>query len=64
MRIARIARPGELYGAPESAQTCEAIDESIVNPRHFGEVIDVSVSKSIDMGDYSQMPGLGLRQEF
>lgn len=32
MRIAKIARPGALYGAAVSAQTFETIDDTIVNP--------------------------------
>ena len=58
MRIARISRPGALYGASVSSQTSETIDETIVNPFDPEEVPDVHISNVLGTESYSHMPGL------
>ena len=58
MRIARFSRPVALYDASVSAQTSEAIGESIFNMIDFEEVADVNVVKVIGANSYPDIPGL------
>ena len=48
MRAARIARPVALRGASVSAQTSDAIGESVTNPIDFEEVPGANLRKVID----------------
>ena len=57
MRIARIARPGSLYGASASAQTFEAIQESVVSPSNFNEIADVNLARAANARNYPHIPG-------
>ena len=57
MRIARIARPVALYDASFSAQTFENIDESIIYPIDFAEVVEVNLIESIGGISHSHIPG-------
>ena len=59
MRIARIARPGALYGESAPSQSSEPIDETIINPRDFEEIRDVNISKVLETDSYSHMPRYG-----
>ena len=56
-RVAGIARPVALYGASVSAQNCEAIVKSIINPIDFGEIADANLAGAANAGNYPRMPG-------
>ena len=58
-RIARISRPDALYGATASAQTSERIDEAIMNPIDFAEIVDVNLTKSAGNMKRYRVQGFG-----
>ena len=57
MRIARIARPGALYGALASAQTFETIEETTIHPIDFESISDVNMARATSAWNYPHMPG-------
>ena len=46
MWIARIARPGALYGASVASRTYGDVDRSLENPIDFEEVVDANVANA------------------
>ena len=48
MQIARIARPGALYGASVSARTFEEAGHAVLNMGGFKEIVDVNSTKATD----------------
>ena len=44
MRIARIARPGALYGASDAARTFEGVNRSLENQSVSDEVVGTNVN--------------------
>ena len=44
-RIGRISRPGKLNGESASAQTFEAINETIISPIDFDDVVEADLTE-------------------